>query len=101
MDKDIFVLGVEPEAIWLSILTAIVHIILELINLYIEARTWETQLLDYVVASYNAKQGWIPQQAEFTTYDGQKKQQAKKDPETFNFDQKDGEFCGQGFQVNF
>jgi len=60
MDKDIFVLGVEPQAIYNSIYTAIIHIVFELINLYLEASTWDTQILDYVVASYNAKQGWIP-----------------------------------------
>ena len=37
------------------------HLFLELIYLYLESRASKTNFMDYIVACYNARQGWIPQ----------------------------------------
>lgn len=60
-DKDGARFGVDPVAIEISLVTASVHVILEFMNLYLESKTWDTGYRDYMVACYNAKQGWIAQ----------------------------------------
>lgn len=60
-DKDGQTLGVDPFAIEVSLCTAIIHVFLEIMNLYFESQTWKTMARDYMVACYNAKQGWIAQ----------------------------------------
>jgi hypothetical protein len=47
------------KAIEVSVAMAAVHVFLEVLNLYIEARTWKTHFRDYMIACHNAKQGWI------------------------------------------
>lgn len=47
--------GVTKDAIMLSLVFAIVHIILEVINLYLESKTCQTSFFDYMIACYNAR----------------------------------------------
>ena len=58
-------IGVNMEAIEVSVIMAIIHVLLEFMNLYIEARTWKTNFRDYMIACHNAKQGWIAQRTAF------------------------------------
>ena len=60
-DKESQEFGLSIAAIEVSLCTAIVHVLLELMNLYFESRTLKTMFRDYMVACYNAKQGWIAQ----------------------------------------
>ena len=46
----------------MSLVTASVHLVLENLNLYLEAKTTNTTFFHYSVASCNARQGWIPKQ---------------------------------------
>lgn len=67
IDKDLSEkIGVTPYAIEVSLVSAVIHVIFEVINLKLEARTSETTFKDYMVACYNARQGWIPQQSAFS-----------------------------------
>lgn len=58
-------IGVNPQAIEVSVAMACIHVFLEFANLYIEARTWKTNFRDYMIACHNAKQGWIAQRTAF------------------------------------
>ena len=62
-------IGVSPEAIEVSVAMAFTHIVLEVLNLYIESVTWRTKIRDYVIACHNAKQGWIAQRTSFIATD--------------------------------
>ena len=62
-------IGVNPLAIEVSVLMAVIHVVLEIINLYIESVTWRTSLRDYIIACHNAKQGWIAQKTRFIATD--------------------------------
>lgn len=53
-------ISVSPEAIEVSILTAIVHLVFEVLNLRLESKTSKTNFLDYMIACYSARQGWLP-----------------------------------------
>lgn len=99
LDKDPEALGINPVAIWISICTALIHVILEIINLYMESKTQHTNLKDYVVACYNAKQGWIAQQTSLISSMGTKDQDQKM--QEIKFDDNNEEFCGHGFSVTF
>ena len=46
----------------MSLLTALLHLLLECINLSIEASVSETPFKNYIVSCYNARQEWFPQQ---------------------------------------
>ena len=52
-------------AVVISLICAIVHLILEMVNIYVEAETSNSFLANYLVACYNARQGWVPQQTDF------------------------------------
>ena len=39
---------------------AFFHVVFETINLYFESETSETNFMDYMVACYSARQGWLP-----------------------------------------
>ena len=58
-------IGVSMEAIVFSLIMALIHMVLESLNLYIEAKTWNNGLRDYMIACHNAKQGWIAQSTSF------------------------------------
>lgn len=55
LDKDMESLGVNPFAIWISLMFAAIHVVLEYMNLYFESKTWKTTLWDFMIACYNAK----------------------------------------------
>jgi hypothetical protein len=40
---------------------AVIHLILEMVKLYLEAAASKEKLLNYIVACYSARQGWIPE----------------------------------------
>ena len=52
--------GITKNNILVSIVLAIIHIVFELISLYVEASTSETPFKNYLVACYNARQYWVP-----------------------------------------
>ena len=56
-----FSINVTQKAIEVSIISAFVHLLFELLNLYLESKTSKTSFQDYMAACYNARQGWIPQ----------------------------------------
>jgi len=58
-------MGISSESLLTSLGCALVHLILEVLNLVVEAKTSDTNLAGYVVASYNARQAWVPQQHDF------------------------------------
>lgn len=63
--KEIDELGVAPDQIYLSILFACIHVILECINLFIETIVSSTPFKDYVVCCYNAREFWMPNSKSF------------------------------------
>lgn len=54
--------GISQEAIEISIVCAIVHVIFEFFNILVEAKTADSPILNYAVACYNSRQRWIPRQ---------------------------------------
>lgn len=119
--------GVSIKAIEVSLTTAFIHVIFELINLYLESSTSQTSFADYMVACYNARQGWIPQQEDFSIDQLALKEQqevekveelgedsismfadsvntttTKHETKVIEFDNKNKKFCGYfGFSVQF
>ena len=91
-------IGINPVAIEISLIMALIHVILEGINLIIEAKTWKVPLRGYMIACHNAKQGWIAQSTAFISTDKENKEQDKM---PIKFDENTEQFCGQGFSVNF
>ena len=61
----VFMVEVDEESIVTSLACAFIHVILELGNLTLESRTSDTNLQDYMVACYSARQGWLPQERDF------------------------------------
>ena len=57
---DQFTVSVDTEVILFSLGMAIIHVIFEGINLYLESNTAGTNFSEYMVACYSARQGWIP-----------------------------------------
>ena len=57
-----FSIKVTQYAIEVSIISAFVHLVFEILNLYLESKTSKTSFQDYMAACYNARQRWIPQQ---------------------------------------
>ena len=51
---------VEIEGIKESVALAVIHIFLELFQLYFEAKACKTSMIDYSVACFNGKFGWVP-----------------------------------------
>lgn len=49
----------EKTIVW-SLISALIHLILEWLNLWIESKVYQCNITEYMVACYNAKQGWIP-----------------------------------------
>lgn len=95
-------IGVNMEAIEVSVAMAVLHVFLEVVNLHIEARTWKTHFRDYMVACHNAKQGWIAQRTDFIASNlGQNDHRIDHKREAIQFDNKEDYFCNQGFSVNF
>ena len=45
----------------ISLMCAIIHVILELVDLYLKSKTSETSFKNYMAASYSARLGWLPQ----------------------------------------
>ena len=56
----VFDLG--PYDIEISLLSATIHLLLEMSHLWLEAYVSETPITNYIVACYSARQGWFPQQ---------------------------------------
>ena len=54
--------GVSNTQIMISILMGVFHVVLELINLTIEAKTSETPFKSYVITCYNSRENWFPRQ---------------------------------------
>ena len=50
-------------SIIISLICAILHLILEVIDLYLKSRTSETSFQNYMAACYSARLGWIPQES--------------------------------------
>lgn len=50
-----FTVKIDLEVIEFSVLMACLHLIFEMINLYLESRTTGTTFSDYMVACYNAR----------------------------------------------
>lgn len=48
-------LGVDEDAVIISLISAIIHVIFEFVNLYLEALTSDTPVRDYLIACYNAR----------------------------------------------
>ena len=46
-------------------MAALIHVILETINLHLESKTSHTGFQDYMVACYSARLGWLPQEKDF------------------------------------
>lgn len=44
----------------MSIIFAIIHILIEAVSMYIEARTSGSLLRGYVIACFNGRQNWLP-----------------------------------------
>ena len=44
---------------------AVIHLVFEGFNLRLESKISRTTLMDYMVACYNARQGWIPKRDDF------------------------------------
>ena len=53
-------LKVSGKVILASVFCALVHIVFEMTSLYVEATTTETSFLEYMIACYNSREGWIP-----------------------------------------
>lgn len=53
-------MGLSLEAIAISILLAVIHIILELGYLAIEANATKTSFLNYCIACFNGRFNWVP-----------------------------------------
>lgn len=64
--------------------------LLELLNIYIESRTTSSYFPNYLVACYNARQGWVPQQHYFHTLD-------YKNHQLIEFDNKNKKFFWDKF----
>ena len=82
-----------------SVLCAIVHVILETISLFVEAKTSETPFIQYVVTFYNSREKWMPRQKSF-----QEQIEASKEIDSNQIEiDKPGLFCkGRiGFKINF
>ena len=58
-------MDVDEFSIVASLMCACLHVILELSNLYLESKTSQSSFRDYMVACYNARQGWLPQEGDF------------------------------------
>ena len=58
-------LDIGLYAVLFSLICAFVHLFLEIVNIYFEAETSDSFFVDYLVACYNARQGWVPQQKDF------------------------------------
>jgi len=48
-------MGITNESLLTSLVCALVHLFLEVLNMVVEAKTSETDLTDYYFASYNAR----------------------------------------------
>ena len=82
-----------------SVICAIIHVIFELMNLFVEARTSETLFIEYVVTCYNSREKWMPRQASF-----QKQIETSTDVDTDEIEiDRAGLFCrGKlGFKIGF
>ena len=53
-----------------SVICAFIHIIFELMDLIVEARTSATPFIQYVVTCYNSREKWMPRQASFQKQGG-------------------------------
>ena len=93
-------LGVSVEAVEFSVTCAIVHVIFEIINLSVEAKTSETPFLQYVVTCYNSREKWMPRQGKFLSHLDQ--EDSKEKIEAIEID-RPGFFCGGhlGYKIGF
>jgi len=61
MDSDDAVeLGVSEETVWLSLLSAFVHALMELAFLILEASSARTSFMHYSIVCFNGRFGWVP-----------------------------------------
>ena len=93
-----FTVEIDLYVIRISVQMAIMHLVFEMINLFLESRTARTTFSDYMVACYNARQGWIPQKDDFY------KEYNKEDPKKniIELDNKAKKFCPCiGFSIDF
>jgi len=74
---------------------AVTHVLLELLNLYLESTTWKSGFRDYMIACHNAKQGWIAQSTSFNANEEMDMNAKKKN--SITFDDKVEHFFGLGF----
>ena len=53
-------IGIGLKQILFSLFCAIVHLVLEVIKIVIEAKASDSFVIAYLVACYNARMGWLP-----------------------------------------
>ena len=83
------------QAVVVSLICAVIHFILEMLSMYIDARTSDSFFTDYLVACYNARQGWLPQAHDLNDNDLDKEGK----PKTIEFDNKQKDLCKLGFSI--
>ena len=90
------VLDIGWKPILISLSFAVIHLILEVFNLYFESSTSGSFPMHYMMSCYNARQGWIPQQHDFDIADGETSS-------VIEFDNKEKMFCFEklGYSVPF
>lgn len=53
-------MDITPNAILSSLIFAIIHVLIEMVAMYVESKTSGNTLLQYLVACYNGLQNWLP-----------------------------------------
>jgi hypothetical protein len=53
-------LGVDMNAIFASLICALLHAVFEMIFVYLEAVSCKTTIIHYFIVCFNARFGWIP-----------------------------------------
>ena len=59
-DEDQADFGVDMTSIQLSVALAVSHIMLEFVQLSYEAKACKTNIVNYSIACFNGRFGWVP-----------------------------------------
>lgn len=107
-------LGVDFEAILVSLACAVIHAIFEMIFLHLEAVSCKTTKIHYTIVCFNARFGWIPFIHYFSSVSGADEKEKEKEGSPSNEEASDNKMdmdlnyegmrsklCGIIFQMKF
>ena len=96
-------LEMDFMTILVSLISAIVHGVIELIFLQLEAISCKTTLMHYSIICFNARFGWVPFAHKFSSLAGfeGKDSIVKENEQNLNYERMISDLCGKKFRMTF